>query len=127
MRGVEQFIEEHNTTWRSTTDAFIYEWSGVVPEEIKGFTVILAADCCYSRATTNAFCDTLDSMDVDCPPTVLLGVEYRSSTKECLEVLEMRGWAQRRVDTTLNTRPSHDPNVHAVFELTKSLNCQVLE
>ena len=127
MRGVEQFIEEQNTTWKSTTRACIYQWSGDVPEEIKGCTVILAADCCYSQATTDAFCDTLDSMDADCPPTVLLGVEYRSSTKECFDVLEMRGWDQRRVDTILNTRPSHDPNVHAVFELTKCLNCQVPE
>ena len=98
-----------------TAEPVLYQWSTELPEAVAGSSVVLAADCCYSQATTGALCDALDALWVD-GVTVLLALEYRWSTRECFDTLQIRGWSKAPV---LLASISYDNEKYGVFQLTR--------
>lgn len=74
--------------------AEVYEWTGELPVNLRSqapFDVVLAADCLYSENTAGALCDALEVV-ASSDPLILVCLQERWSTKECIAVLIFRGW-----------------------------------
>lgn len=67
---------------------------------IGGFDLILGGECLYSVGTSGAFCDALDALEpASASATILITIEERWSTQECLDVLLERGWHTEVLET----------------------------